>query len=445
MSNENVWDLRSDHSKKKQEESKYPCLYCDESLENPTDRRLHIANVHSSTPQVKTDKDNKEVKLSKVCTKCDRTFPSLKLLREHNKVEHPRTLKSCDICQQVFLNKVSYIHHLVNVHPLECKVCGKTFTKPSSLSLHSKTHLTVKPHVCHLCPKSFVTPQKLKEHINGHTGSAPIQCDLCPRTFKRYSNLKQHKDLTHFKVKKKKKDFFCHCGELFSSKKKLARHEETHNVKPRQCPYCVEKFVYVTSLTRHIRRSHDAAYLPKLTSSKVRNVQCPICSITILESSLSAHMKYHSEHKKYSCAICGKKFNKKWNLNFHKWTHASRISKPYKCNLCKGAFIRFGDFQAHLRSHLGHKPFTCNHCGMQFIRKQNWQRHEKEHSGIKSHTCPECGKTFFRSYYLAEHLRVHSGQKPFTCHICNKMSTTKSNHNKHLKTHHAREVLNTEG
>ncbi|XP_024081724.1 zinc finger protein 883-like isoform X2 [Cimex lectularius] len=427
-----LWDESKDTKKK------YMCLYCEQEFNCPKERRVHVATLHCN-------QDSKQgIKKTIMCTKCGLHLSTQKELKVHTRTEHKKISRQCGVCMQVFPTQELFVEHIIKIHPLECRTCGKTFHSKSSLHTHAKIHLDLKPHACSLCPKSFISNQKLKEHMNGHTGYAPIQCNLCDRRFKRYSNLKQHKDSAHFQIKKKVKEYFCECGETFISKKKLDWHRETHEEKPKQCMYCSERYIHNASLTRHIRKAHNREYLPEGEDIKKKNVSCPICSQIFIESSLRAHMKQHGNVKQFGCIVCGKKFLTKWNLHLHKWTHASRISKPFKCTMCKGAFIRQSDFQAHIRAHYGNKPFTCNHCGMQFNRKHNWLRHEKEHSSEKRYTCDECGKTFHRNYYLVDHLRIHTGIKPFSCHICNKTSSTKSNHNKHIKTHHAREAINTE-
>lgn len=246
------------------------------------------------------------------------------------------------------------------------------------------------------------------------------------------------------KLKKKIKDYICHCGEVFHSKKKLEWHKEIHDAKPKSCPFCIERFVHAVSLTRHIRRAHDNRYVPK-RDREGENVQCEVCSSFFLRSSLAAHMRVHSGERPFPCQVCGKRFTTKWNLKLHRWTHAARSSKPYKCATCKAAFYRKSSYLDHSRTHRGIKPYTCNYCGCRFIHKFNCLRHVREHETKKSYACTVCAKTFHRRYYLKEHMTVHSGARPYSCHICGKASSTKSNHNKHVKIHHAREPVNTEG
>lgn len=306
-----------------------------------------------------------------------------------------------------------------------------------------KRHLGIKPYMCEFCQKSFLTKQKLDEHKNIHTGEAPIKCSMCDETFRRHSNLVQHRNRHHLNIKKKVKDYICFCGEILHSKKKLAWHKEIHDTKPKACTQCSEKFVHMASLTRHMRRAHNERFVPKEERSN-ENVECPICKGVYLKSSLEVHIRNHSGHRPFTCVICNKDFTTKWNLKLHKWTHAARASKPFKCDQCKGAFIRESDYIAHMNSHKSVRPYTCNYCGAQFIRKYNCQRHVREHEKAKTFSCQVCGKSFHRSYYLKDHMRVHSGVRPFACHICGKTSTTKSNHNKHVMIHHAKEPVSTE-
>ncbi|XP_017773156.1 PREDICTED: zinc finger protein 226 isoform X2 [Nicrophorus vespilloides] len=380
-----------------------------------------------------------------VCTICDAVVSDNTALQQHLSEVHNITNEErykCSMCKEVFANESKYTAHLA-IHPLECRLCGKFFYRRQNLQLHMKRHLGIRPYKCTVCDKSFLTRQKLEEHKNIHTGDSPIKCNLCDETFRRHSNLVQHKNRHHFNVKKKVKDYICTCGEIFHSKRKLAWHKEVHDNKPKACPYCSAKFIHASSLTRHVRRAHNDRFVPKEERSN-ENVQCPICNGVFLRASLDVHIKNHSGIKQFRCLICSKDFTTKWNLKLHKWTHAARAAKPFKCELCKGAFIRETDYTAHMNSHKSIRPYTCNYCGAQFNRKYNCQRHVKEHVKVKNFNCQICGKSFHRSYYLKDHMRIHSGDRPYACHICGKSSNSKSNHNKHVKTHHAREPVSTE-
>ncbi|XP_046397223.1 uncharacterized protein LOC124164095 [Ischnura elegans] len=409
------------------------------------------ADVDVNESKVSTDLvDSKEAgqaaaaKLTHPCSDCDRSFPSVRSLTAHRRAAHRDSRFKCPTCAEKFLNSADFTNHVRTVHPLECSMCGKQFCRQQSLRLHLKRHLSVRPYKCTQCDKAFVTNQKMEEHLNSHTGRTPFQCPLCPRAFRRHSNLIQHRKHHHLKVKRKVRDFFCHCGAVFHSVKKLEWHKETHEDKPKACPHCSDRFVHRAGLTRHIRQAHDRRYVP-LGAREDVNVECPVCSAVYLKSSLHIHMRVHSGERPFSCGICGKGFATKWNLQLHRWVHASPHSKPFKCATCKAAYHRRVDFIAHVRSHRKVRPYVCNTCGRRFMRKYNCVRHSREHETGKAFECTICQKRFHRRYYLKEHLRIHTGLRPYVCHVCGKASGTKSNMNKHVRIHHAREPVNTEG
>lgn len=407
----------------------------DDNQQAETERASVIATVNT---EYDID-DKKDVKFS-----ADGIGVSLPESRKKTKLikTYTKTSFKCDTCGETAKNESSYNEHL-RIHPLECNLCGKYFYRRPNLQLHLKRHLGIKPYSCEFCQKSFLTKQKLDEHKNVHTGEAPIKCNMCNETFRRHSNLVQHRNRHHLHLKKKVKDYICYCGEILHSKKKLAWHKEIHDAKPKACLHCNEKFVHMASLTRHMRHAHNERFVP-IEDRNNENVECPICKGVYLKSSLEVHIRNHSGQRPFTCSVCNKDFTTKWNLKLHKWTHAARATKPYKCDQCNGAFIRETDYVAHMNSHKSVRPYTCNHCGAQFIRKYNCQRHVKEHEKAKTFSCQVCGKSFHRSYYLKDHMRVHSGVRPFSCHVCGKTSTTKSNHNKHVMIHHAKEPVSTE-
>lgn len=346
----------------------------------------------------------------------------------------------CMVCHEVFAHIKTFDAHM-SIHPAECYTCGRTFKHWVNFNVHLKRHLNIRDHECRHCHKRFVLRQNLLEHLNTHSGETPLKCKICNKRFGRYSNLIQHRNRHHLNIRPKEKDFICSCGEVFHTEAKIAWHRETHEKKPKCCPYCRERFMHRNSLSRHIRLSHTE----KFSIYKSKTVECPECKKKFMKSSLNAHIASHTRKAEFSCTICNKQFSTKWNLKQHKWIHASRSSKPFKCNVCPKAFIREAEYTSHMNTHKSIKPYTCDYCGCQFARKYNWLRHTREHEKPKGFRCDDCGKVFHRAYYLTEHRRSHTGERPFECVICGKASTTKTNHNKHVKIHHARDPLTAEG
>lgn len=52
--------------------------------------------------------------------------------------------------------------------PVECEVCGKRLTDPSSLYRHRKIHSGDKPHKCPYCNRRFIQRYNMKQHIKTH-------------------------------------------------------------------------------------------------------------------------------------------------------------------------------------------------------------------------------------------------------------------------------------
>ncbi|EDV42659.2 uncharacterized protein Dana_GF18103 [Drosophila ananassae] len=150
----------------------------------------------------------------------------------------------------------------------------------------------------------------------------------------------------------RKKEYVCHCGEVLPSKARFLWHKETHDLKPKCCPYCCDRFVHANSLRRHIRLAHSEKF------DYSEPIECPMCKQTFAKTSIKAHMATHSTDPQYDCTICNKSFSTKWNLKIHSWVHANRTAKPFKCEYCPKAFVRELDFKNHINAHKQIKPYT---------------------------------------------------------------------------------------
>jgi uncharacterized C2H2 Zn-finger protein len=201
------------------------------SIKMEMDRLLQEPSTSSSTSQPISTLGLK-IKRTYMCAKCNEQFRTLKLLDKH-----------------------------FQIHPAECTLCQKTFNSWNTFSLHLKHHLNIRVHACRFCPKRFVQRQRLVEHERIHTGHMPIKCPDCDERFRRYSNMLHHRARVHLNKKAKQEDYVCDCGEIFQTRAKLEWHQETHENKPKPCPYCRERFTHRNSLTRHIRLSHTEKYV----------------------------------------------------------------------------------------------------------------------------------------------------------------------------------------
>ncbi|XP_061566769.1 early growth response protein 4-like [Cololabis saira] len=92
---------------------------------------------------------------------------------------------------------------------------------------------------------------------------------------------------------------------------------------------------------------------------------------------------------------------------------APRGVKPFPCSVhgCARRFSRSDELNRHVRVHTGHKPFACAICARTFSRSDHLTTHTRTHTGEKPFPCDVCGKRFARSDERKRHGRVHVKQQ----------------------------------
>ncbi|XP_020296168.1 uncharacterized protein LOC109861073 isoform X2 [Pseudomyrmex gracilis] len=95
---------------------------------------------------------------------------------------------------------VSHYRSHAGIKPYECRICKAVFTRRHSLKYHMLIHQNQTRFTCTDCGKKFRHPSHFREHQRRHTGEAPFGCDDCGQRFKTRNTYKRHLKTRHGKI-----------------------------------------------------------------------------------------------------------------------------------------------------------------------------------------------------------------------------------------------------
>lgn len=206
----------------------------------------------------------------------------------------------------------------------------------------------------------------------------------------------------------------------------------------------------------------------KLESILVKNdviIECKICLQQIPQRTAGEHSDFHK--LKYSCNICGSRFNDQKKFEIHTEIHNlpavptliddPKISDKYfkfgeirtefddvtdfvgykifshksfmesetiQCKSCDQKFKASKHLLIHTMREHNKVQFSCEKCHSQFLSEKSFNLHVERNDCIGEFKCLFCEKIFPTKLRLSTHTLIHTrskdDQKMFSCDICNK-------------------------
>ena len=123
------------------------------------------------------------------------TFNSVRAINVYHQIYHGLITFNCETCNKILptpnalqLQKYS---HLMKQH--KCSNCNLSFTHPSKLRQHRRSHVKHKMYLCFhgSCNKRYKHPQDLIHHKETHQPKG-YECELCDKSFSEKRLLRCH-------------------------------------------------------------------------------------------------------------------------------------------------------------------------------------------------------------------------------------------------------------
>ena len=388
-----------------------------------------------------------------------------------------------------------------------CDICNTTMSTTRGLKLHMRIHLEIFTDTCKICGKKFSKDSSLQKHMKqNHSDLDLLQCSLCDYTANtknkiRLHSLKKHKgkvveyldrleglpewpqskkfilDLQH-RVKEQlpkrakrsvnTKGLKClKCSSIFEDISLLKQHmiehrkqshydessgaeERTPGNEPEKQTEstglekvnvkCRDKRIKENSLElgneEHIEPLDNEGTLhgnqtPSQIESQVGDTVGNVAPLTKdkQDEDISTGIEHSDIHDgkpeaeyNFPCAACDLIFPDLARLKSHrKALHNTRgrgKATGFPCTHCVRVFNHDVDLTDHIKDHEEGKILMCSLCKTGFKQQSTLEDHIFTHSGEYPFKCQDCGKGFARAWALKNHTTEHTKESPYACKYC---------------------------
>lgn len=357
--------------------------------------------------------------------------------------------RHCGNCGAIFTSQVAFDYHQrtsptcangIKFSPKEMMTCSfcdytKAYTKNGGESMRKhifSQHSTMPNFQCPACTFVAGTIDQLRAHysMRQHPKDLPLcrplPCDFCAFSCCLEQNMQWHVNYCH--ATQIDQLPLCPCGVTQFCSELLLQHILF------RCQVAEE----------HLRIPFKTLLIPrnvavkKPTKSVLKQVQCPVCNLTIAQRVLTKHMVSHpsSDGGAYICDLCGRFYQKKLNLKLHmRKIHIQNLF--FACKYCERKFHDWSAMSYHLKTTHDNSllTHTCDICGKRYEGLHRLEEHRSVHTNERPHECYVCGLKFRHKRQLTIHRTVHSTERPLTCSVCNKSFKSNKALRQHALTH----------
>lgn len=256
---------------------------------------------------------------------------------------------------------------------------------------------------------------------------------------------------THQTPPTQTQDHLCQtCQKHFKNMRSLLAHMKIHNEKPFQCFICGRCFNQNSHLQRHI--STHKVWPDGLTQTTAKTIEaellsysCTYCDVVLSSyGQYRAHLKTHVAFKRFKCIQndCMEFYDSVESLLHHVNTEHETVK--YACYICGRSFDSLEGIATHQDAHKKSGETMCKKIELFKCTQCDAEFRKAEklalHMLTESHkkVCIHCTKTFASDKRLRLHLKIHTKFKLFQCNICNSSFPMKKYLSAHLLKHGAR-------